>query len=238
MPLSRLIKYLVFTAFLTAYFCFNAEAKSEVGKIIQVIGDVDLTDINSGIRIVPGVGSQIKEYHKIRTGAKAYIEILLNDNSKIFMRELSIIQIGSLRMKAQESPTSISLSTGKIRIKIDKSFSNWNLIIKTNVAIIGVKDIETDLGIITTDIETKAVVFEGEASAANSNRVIIKSFIVKKKEEISIKQNRSPSEPVVLPQEILDSWLDYYEVVDKNKIEIKGKQDTGIFDYILRKRKF
>lgn len=238
MPVARSIKYLLFIVFLILCIYINAEAKSEIGRIIQLVGDVDLTDINSGMRIVPGIGAQIQDSHKIRTGAKAYVEILLNDNTKIFMRELTIMQIGSLRMKAQNPPTSINLNSGKIRIKIDKSFSNWNLIIRTNVAIIGVKDVETDMGIVTTDVETKVAVFQGEVNIANSNRVIIKSFILKKKEETSIKQNMSPSEPVVLPQEIINSWLDYYDIVDKNRIVIKGTQDTGIIDSILRKRKF
>jgi hypothetical protein len=233
----KIFKYIL-TVLLIMSFYLNAEAKQEVGRIIQLTGDVDLTDVNSGMRIVPGIGAQIKEYHKIRTGAKAYMEILLNDNTKIFMRELSIIQISSLKMKSDNPPTTINFNTGKIRIYLSKQFNNWNLLVKTNVAVIGVKDVETDFGVITTNYETKLAVFEGESHIANSNREIIKSFNVKLKEETSIKLNMPPMEPVILPQEILDSWLDYYDVVDKDRIIIKGRQDIGIIDYILRKRKF
>ena len=117
----------------------NAEAKPGIGRIIQLTGDVDLTDENTGIRIVPGVGSDIKENQKIRTGTKAYLEILLNDNTKIFMRDLTIIQIGRLKIKRDDPPTTINFSTGKIRINLSRQFNNWNLVVKTNVAIIGIK---------------------------------------------------------------------------------------------------
>ncbi len=237
MSIREMIRILCPVA-ISILFYVNAEAGSDIGKIIQLTGDVDLTDMNSGMRIVPGVGAQIKENYKIRTGAKAYMEILLNDNTKIFMRELSIIQISGIKMKADNAPTAINLNIGKIKINYGKRFKNWNLLIRTNTAVIGVKDIDTSLGIITTNHETKLAIFGGEAYIASSNRDIIKSYDVKMKEETSIKLNKSPLEPVVIPQEILDAWLDYYDIVDKNRIVIKGRQDTGIIDDILRKRKF
>jgi hypothetical protein len=237
MSIREKIKYL-FSIIFILFFYLNAEAKPEVGRIVQLTGDVDLTDIDTGMKIVPGIGAKIHENHKIRTGNKAFMEILLNDNTKIFIRDLTIIQISSLKMKSDNPPTTINFNTGKIRIKLSKQFKNWNLLVKTNVAIIGVKDIDTDLGVITTDYESKLAVFEGEAYIANSNREIIKSYDVKVKEETSIKLNVPPMEPIVLPQEILDVWLDYYDVVDKNRIIIKDRQDTGIIDSILRKKKF
>jgi hypothetical protein len=237
MPIRKISK-VVFSIILILSFYLNAEAKGEIGRITQLTGDVDLTDVNSGMRIVPGVGAQIKENYKIRTGAKAYLEILLNDNTKIFMRELSIIQISSLKMRTDNPPTTINLNIGKIRINFNKQFKSWNLLVKTSTAVIGVKDIETSLGIITTNYETKLAIFQGEAYIASSNRDIIKSYDVKMKEETSIKLNKPPAEPIVIPQEILDAWLDYYDIVDKDRIVIKGKQETGIIDDILRKRKF
>ncbi|MBN2403270.1 MAG: FecR domain-containing protein [Spirochaetes bacterium] len=232
------IRFIILSSLLIVLFCTNAEAIPEIGKIIQLTGDVDLTDVNTGMRIVPGIGAKIQDNYKIRTGNKAYLEILLNDNTKIFIRELSIIQVSSLKIRSDDQPTTIIFSTGKIRIKINKQFKNWNLLVKTNPAIIGVKDIETDFGVITTDYETRSAVFTGEAHVANSNREIIKSYDVKLKEETSIKMNMPPMEPIVLPQEILDAWLDYYDVVGKDRIIIKGREDRGMIDYILRKRKF
>ncbi len=208
-----------------------------LGKIIQVTGDVDLTGAKSGIRIEPGIGSMVPADYKIRTGSKSYIEILLNDNTKIFMRELSVMQISNLRSQIQDPPTGIRLYTGKVRIYINKQLKGRNLILKTNAAMIGVKDYETDLSVITTDYETKVSVLEGKADIASSNRDIIKSYELNKKEEASIKLNGAPSEPVILPLEILDSWLDYY-IIDKKRILVKGRQEGGIIDYILRKRKF
>ena len=121
---------------------------------------------------------------------------------------------------------------------INKKLRGRNLILKTNIAIIGVGDIQTDFAIITTDYQTKLAVFEGQVDIASSNRKLLKSYNVKSNEEVSIKQNTAPSEPIVLPQDILDSWLDYYYVVDKKKIMIKNKEETSIIDYILRKRQF
>ena len=233
----QLFKYLFIIIFFLS-FNFISEARTELGKIVQISGDVDLTEINSDIRIVPGIGARILKDYKIRTGAKAYLEILLNDNTKIFMRELSIIQITGLKIKEDDPPTGIILSTGKIRINISKQSTGRNLIIKTITAVIGIKNTATDLAMIATNSETKLVVYEGRAEIASSNRNIVKSYELKKKEEVNIMLNTPPAEPVTLPQEVLDYWLDYYEIIDKNKIVVKGKQDSGFIDYILRKRKF
>ncbi len=229
-------RILIFLLFICASF-LEAETKSGIGRIIQLIGDVDLSDINSQMRVVPEIGSQINEDQKIRTGLKSYVEILLNDNTKIFMRELSVIQIGSLRMKSDDPPAKIIFNIGKIRININKRISGRNMVIKTGSAVIGVKDMETDIAVITTNYETKAAVFEGRVDIASSNRDILKFYDLKKKEESGSQLNTPPTEPVILPQEILDYWLDYYDIDDR-RIMIKGREDGGIIDYLLRKRKF
>ena len=41
-----------------------------------------------------------------------------------------------------------------------------------------------------------------------------------------------------MPQEILDSWMDYYEVADKNRIVIKGKEDRGFLIIFSGKENF
>ncbi|MBN2039967.1 MAG: FecR domain-containing protein [Spirochaetes bacterium] len=216
----------------------NSYAAQSVGRIIQLTGDVDLTDEDSGSRIIAAIGTRLKTTQRIRTGMKSYAEILLFDNTKIFLRELSVLQITGIKNQSDDSPTKIKFDIGKLRLNIDKNFKGRNLIFKTNAAIIGVNDVQTDFAVITSEYQTKLAVFEGRAEIANSNRNIIKSFTVKTNEEVSIVRNSAPSEPVALPQDILDSWLDHYYVKDKRRILVKDKQETSILDYILRKRQY
>ena len=113
----------------------NLTARPSIGRIIQLTGDVDLTEIDSGIRIIASIGTRIKTTQRIRTGQKSYVEILLYDNTKIFLRELSILQITNIRNKKQNTPTEIKFHLGKIRINIDKELPGRNLILKTKYSL-------------------------------------------------------------------------------------------------------
>jgi hypothetical protein len=86
--------------------------------------------------------------------------------------------------------------------------------------------------------ETKLVVFEGQVEVASSNQDIIKAFMVKEREEVSVKKDVPPTAPRVVPGEILKSWFDYYDIDERSRIIIRNKRDEGLLDGILRKRDF
>jgi len=214
----------------------NGNAENNLGKIIQIIGDTDITSLSFGRKFIPKTGVSITRDYRIRTGKRSFLQILLNNGTKLFIRELSVLNILNIKSEENEPPTKIRVLTGKIRVIVKRNFKSRTLILRTPTALIGVSG--TDFGIITSKDETKVVVFEGNVEIASYNREIIKSYKLKGKEESSIKLNKPPEEPSILPSEIISSWFDYYDVIDKKRIIIRGKIEEGIIDKLLRKKKF
>ncbi len=232
------MKKIIFAVVIICLFSCPLIAAKYLGKIVQINGIVDLTDSFSGEQSVPNLGTKIDKYHRVRTGNKSYAEILLNDGTKVFLHELSVLNVSSLRLKKNDSPTRIKVLTGKIRININRPLSGRNLILETPTALIGAPSLETDFGIISSKNESKVVVFKGQLDVANINRDVLKSYRLHKKEESIIRLNKPPSEPITLPTEVIGIWFDYYEIVDKDRIRIKGQIQDGIIGHILRKRNF
>ncbi|MDY6970199.1 MAG: FecR family protein [Spirochaetota bacterium] len=226
---------ILFSLFFVALTIVPSYVSAELGKVIQIVGDVDITSLSTGRRFIPVVGDSIVQDHKIRTGKNSFIEILLNDGTKIYIREVTVLSITKLKLEEADAPGRIRVLTGKVRITIKNIFESRILILKTPTAIIGVSG--TDFGVITSRDETKVVVFDGEIELASSNRNVIKSLKLRSKEEVTIKKNRAPSKPVTVPPDLIKTWFNNYEVVDRKKIVFKGKKESGIIDLILRKKK-
>lgn len=225
----------------TIIFCFMlilisspAMAETSLGKIIQMVGDVDITSNTTGKQFVPDIGTSITRDHKIRTGKKAFVEILLDDGTKLFIREISVLSVSGLKLEEKEPPTQLKMLTGKIRLALKKTFRSKSLILKTPTAIAAVRG--TDFGVIAGKYETRIVVFNGTVEVANTNADVIKSQILNEREESSVKQDMPPSRPVVVPGGILESWFDYYNIDEKNRIIIKSQRENGIIDNLLRKK--
>jgi len=211
-------------------------AEENLGKVVSILGDVDITSVSTGKKFIPAIGTPITADYKIRTGNKAYLEILLNDGTKIFVREVTVLNITSLKIKDSDPPTKLGMLTGKLRVTLKKTFKADSLILRTPTTIAGVRG--TDFGAIATRDETRVVVFDGKVEVANTRKEIVKSFIVRPKEEVSIKRDAPPTEPRIVPQEILQTWFDYYAIDDRNRIIIRKKNDEGFIDNLLRKKEF
>ena len=227
-------KITFFTVFIMITLSSGTIAGKNLGSIIQFGGDVDITSLSTGRRMVANIGTQIKQDYKIRTGKKSFVEILLSNGTKIFIKEITVINISDVKLREKDSPTRIKILTGKVRVTIKNIFSSRTLILKTPTAIIGVSG--TDFGVITCRHETKVIVFEGIIQVASSNMDLIKSVKLSNKEEVTILKNKPPQDPIVVPGEIFRSWIDYYEVVDNKNITIREKKGEGIIDKILRKK--
>jgi len=218
-------------------FFTNAYAVEPVGKIIQLINDVDITSLTTGEKITPHAGFIINTDHKIRTGKRSYAEILLNNGTRIQMRDISVLNVASLKEEKSEEPTRLRLLTGKLRISVKKVFSKGHtLLLKTPTAIAGIRG--TDFGVIATINETKIIVFDGKLDVASSNQKIIKSYQLRDREESDIKKDAPPSPPRAVPEDIANSWFDRYDIDEQNKIIDKTKSSEGLLDSILRKRSY
>ncbi|HOJ28168.1 MAG TPA: FecR family protein [Spirochaetota bacterium] len=219
---------------LILFFTANAIAKP-VGKILDLSGDVDITSV-SGKRIIPNEGTILEDTDKIRTGRKSFVSVLLNDGSKLFIREISVLYVQDIRLKEAEQPTKIQMVTGKLRIIAAKTIKGTSVIVYTPTAIAGVRG--TDFGIIATQFETKVVVFKGEVEVANRDTKILKSYILKDREETRVAYQQPPEEPITVPDYMLPKWFDSYVIDEKRNIIIKIKQEEGLIDQLLRKKDF
>jgi hypothetical protein len=214
----------------------SAHSAGDLGKVVAIVGDVDITSVSTGRKFIPEVNSSITNDYKIRTGKKSFMEILLHDGTKIFVREISVLQISSLKIEESDPPTRLHMLTGKARITIKKTFRDRSFILRTPTAVAGVRG--TDFGVICTRDETKMVVFNGKVEVASAEENIVKSFLVKEKEEVSVKKNVPPTEPQTVPVEILETWFDYYDIDERNRIIRKSRREGGIIDNLIRKKDF
>lgn len=231
-----MMKYCVKIFLIVSFFCYSVDAIAKpVGKILDLSGDVDITSV-AGKRIIPNEGTVIEDTDKIRTGRKSFVSIILNDGCKLFIREISVLYVQDIRLKETDQPTKIQMITGKLRVIAAKTMKGNSVIVYTPTAIAGVRG--TDFGIIATQFETKVVVFKGEVEVANREKNILKSYILKDREETRVAYQQPPEEPVVVPDYLLPKWFDSYIIDEKRNVIIKVKQEEGLLDQLLRKKDF
>jgi len=228
------MRYLIRAALLLSLMSVDAYAQDELGKVNSFVGNVDITVISTGKRFIPRVGTVITSDHKIRTGNNSFIELLLNDRTKIFIREVSVVSIAGLKLRESDPPTKVNVLTGKLRVTIRKTFKDRSFVLNTPTSVAGVRG--TDFGVIASSDETRLVVFEGRVEVANVRKDIIKTFVVEEKEEVSVARNSPPTEPRAVPEDIMRTWFDYYDIDEDNRIIIKKKSDRGFLDNLLKKR--
>jgi len=211
----------------------NSFAKP-VGKILELSGDIDITSMKTGKRIIPEEGTVIDGNDKIRTGRKSFVSIVLNDGSKLFIREISVLYVHDIKLNLTDQPTRIQIITGKLRVIAAKTMKGNSLVVYTPTAIAGVRG--TDFGVIATQLETRVVIFQGKVEVANKDKNILKSYILKDREETKVTYQQPPEAPVVVPDYILSKWFDIYSIDEKTNIIIKRKQDDSLLDQLLRKK--
>jgi hypothetical protein len=227
----------VILIFVVSFFFTYAHAVEPVGKILQLINDVDVTSLSTGEKITPQAGFVLNTDHKIRTGKRSYAEILLNNGTRIQMRDISVLNVASLKDDKSEDPTRLRLLTGKLRVTVKKVFSKGHtLILKTPTAIAGIRG--TDFGVIATINETKIIVFTGKIDVASSNEKIIKSYQLRDREETDVKKDAPPLQPRSVPEQVINTWFERYDIDEKNQIIDKTKPNEGLLDKILRKRTY
>lgn len=222
-------------AFFSLYSAIRAE--QNVGKIIQLVNDVDITSLTTGNRVVPDIGFLINTDHKIRTGKYSFVEILLNNGTRLQLKDISVINVSSLKMEKNDEPTRVRLLTGKVRVSLKRIFRDGHsLILKTPTAIAGVRG--TDFGVIASLLETKVIVFEGKLDIASSSAENLKSLQMRDRDECDIKKDKAPSNLRKVPANLLDTWFERYDIDERNRIIQKRSKDEGILDDILRKRQY
>jgi len=121
-----------------------------------------------------------------------------------------------------------------LRVIAAKTMKGNSVVVYTPTAIAGVRG--TDFGVIATQLETRVVIFQGKVEVANKDKNILKSYILKDREETKVTYQQPPEAPVVVPDYILSKWFDIYSIDEKTNIIIKRKQDDSLLDQLLRKK--
>jgi len=231
------MKRVILTAAIFLFITTTIQAQQTVGRIIQVVNDVDVSSLTTGRKEVPSIGFQVHTDHKIRTGKRSFVEILLHNGTRVQLKDISVLNISTLRTEADGQPTRMRLLTGKVRVSLKKVFGKGHsLILKTPTAIAGVRG--TDFGVIASLLETKVIVFEGSLDIASTSQNVLKSYQLRDREESDIVKDRAPARPRVVPAELIDSWFDRYDIDEENRIIDKRSAEGGILDGILRKRHY
>ena len=102
-----MISILLFTSSGSAY-------AYEVGKVIQIHGDVERSSITTGKRYFIEYRSPLLYGQKIKTGPRSHVEILLANGTSVLIKEKSSVFFFSLRMKK----TSLQQKSGLLMVKL------------------------------------------------------------------------------------------------------------------------
>ncbi len=230
------MKSLKITIFLIIVFSRSLLLSNEVGKIIQLYGYVERSSIAAGERYKTELGTAVKFGQRLKIGKDSYAEVLLNNGTSIYIKEISSLNFFQVRMKKKDPPTKIKLNYGKIKVTSKKIFNDRSLILTTPTAVLSVAD--ANFSVIAGEFETRVLVYTGKVGAANINPGLRKAFVVFNGEEISIRKNAPPSIPISVPESAKKFWFDYYHITGDKRFIVKTPRNEGIIDWILRKRDF
>jgi len=208
----------------------------EIGKIIQKNGEAERSSIATGERFNLKNGTVISNGEKIKTEENGFVEVLLNDGSTVVVKGNSLVYFISLRINKNDSPTRIKVDYGKVMITVKWNFNDRSFILTTPSSIISA--VYSKFSIIVSNFETLLLVYNNKIGIANNNPAFKKAYILIRGEEISVKKDRPPDNPVRLPDEFLSTWFDLYSVSNDKMNIIRDRLERGIIDWILRKREY
>lgn len=218
-----------------------AETTEVIGRITFIKGEVDLISLKDGSRVKAVKGNAITISHEIRTSIRSFCRVILIDNVKIEIGAFSIVNIrplfGALDADAEANidiPMSVRMLAGKIRINMPSGqySSKKKFILKTPTMIAGVKG--THFAAIATVDDARLVVFEGRVQVANRSPTIRTSYVLKKRQEIRIREGLEPERPQFVPDDLLENYLDNYEITKQQKIRRRIREPNTIIDKMLR----
>lgn len=239
-------KYIIAMMIISGLFLSEAKAQTGgspeaqeidiLGKIINMEGDVDITSLSTGTNYIAANETKIRRDYKIRTGKRSFAEILLNDGTRIIMKDVTVINIMNLKLGENDPPAKVRVLTGKVRIIMKNGFNSRAMIIKTPTAVIGTR--RADIGFIVSNKETKVVSFSGEVEVANVDNQILKTYVLWDREESDVQDQLAPNKPRTVPTEDLQDWFDFYIINESSGFIEHKYREEGIIDKLLRKKEY
>lgn len=212
------------------------EKRTLIGRITGITGAVDLVSMNSGKRREAELGDAVYADEQIRTSRNAFARIALFDSSRLEIRSVSVVNIRRLRaiegIEKKYWPVSVRMLSGKIRMKVRTSrYYRKKFYVKTPTLIASVKG--TDFACIATRSTARLAVFEGSVQVGNRSRDYQTAYLLKARQEVTVPANAEPHNLRYLPPEILNNYLDHYEINREQKIKRRIREPVTFIDALL-----
>jgi len=231
---------LLFLFFFSTLFAKKTSIKSNqiVGQIVFIKGKVDIISLKTRKRHYARPRQKISIYDEIRTGKNAKVYIILIDSTYLKIRELSVVNIKRKTKSFQDNsmiPISLRILYGKIQLKVSKSiFQEKKFYVKTPTLAAAVRG--TNFFVVATLYDARLAVISGHVQVGSRSKAFQKSYILRAKQEIRVEKNKEPSLPRYLSTDILDNYLDHYDITKSQTIKKRIREKNTFIDRLLLKK--
>lgn len=188
-------------------------ANTFIGNISMVEGNVNITRAGKAGLVAAKAGDALFAGDTIKTDDNSKAQIILGDNSTIYVAPNSNMQLKNYLLSRTEEKRNIAVKTffGKIRFVVSKIYKvsasgtqrSWrdsNFTIETPTAVAGIKG--TDFVITVSPTHTTFSVFEGLVGAKNKSSLIKGEVMLGANQASTVKKDAAPKPPIqIAPQQ-------------------------------------
>ncbi|MCS6984820.1 MAG: FecR family protein [Leptospiraceae bacterium] len=236
LPWKTLVQRLALSLML---LCTAIHGQSIVARINSLQGEVDILDLNGKNPQKARIGTPLFENQQLRTGTRSKALLSLADGTRLEVFEFSVINVVTLPSAADSIYISlvVRMLSGKIRLTTQISdFKDKKLLLKTPTLVAAARG--TDFSCIATLKEARLAVHSGQVEVANRSPTLPQSVILSARQEVRVLEGREPDRLRFLPPEIIENYLEYYEITKAQEIRYRIRENDSFLDRILRKRSF
>ncbi|MBI5204312.1 MAG: FecR domain-containing protein [Nitrospirae bacterium] len=203
-------------------------------KSIEAAGTYNVNIIRAGkpVPVAAKIGDALFEGDTIKTGSSSKVQLLLSDNTTIYVAQNSNLMIKEYLLNHTQNKRNVVVKSdeGKIRMVVmkmfraiaataDKQWKSSNVRIETPTAVAGIKG--TDLVIVVSRTHTQLTVFEGVVGIRNMLSSVRGEAIVGANQTSTVKKDAPPAPPVVItPQQ-------KQQLLKDTTPELKAEKDSG-----------
>ncbi len=193
---------------------------------------VNIIRAGKPVPVAAKIGDALFEGDTIKTGANSKVQLLLSDNTTIYVAQNSNLMIKEYLLNHTQNKRNVVVKSdeGKIRMVVmkmfraiaataDKQWKSSNVRIETPTAVAGIKG--TDLVIVVSRTHTQLTVFEGVVGIRNMLSSVRGEAIVGANQTSTVKKDAPPAPPVVItPQQ-------KQQLLKDTTPELKAEKDGG-----------
>ena len=130
-----------FLLFVSAVFCFNANAAKFMVKVIKVSGSAQYRRNSKSMWLIIKPKLEFSRNYQIKTGAKAEVTLEIPGKGLIKIHEMSFVKLAKLDKTAKSFTVKVKLTFGKIWNRFKKSVSgeSSSMTVETPAAVAAVR---------------------------------------------------------------------------------------------------